>query len=131
MTHPRFSQLLADDPHLASPIRRAAQAGRPARYSVLTEAAVVALMFPIVKHVLTTIGLPWLHELRRYSELQRRKLHEWIDTECRKERIDPDAAEAASNALCEELERITDASARASWESLRDVLIKSSVNSEA
>jgi len=26
-------------------------------------------MFPIVKYLLTNIGLPWMYELKRYSEL--------------------------------------------------------------
>ena len=65
MTHSQLEKLLANDPHLALPLQRAARARRPQHYGVVTDAAVVALMFPIVKYLLTTIGLPWLHELRR------------------------------------------------------------------
>ena len=130
MSSTQFAKRLAADPHLQAPVQRAAQAGGPSQYSVLTEAAVVALMFPIAKYVLTTFGLPWLHEVQRYSELQRRKVHEWIDAKYREEGIDPDAAEAASTALCDELERVTDTSARASWERLREVLDSSSESSD-
>ena len=82
-------------------------------------------MFPIVRYLLTNVGLPWLHELRRYSELHRRKVHEWIDEKHREEGFDPDSAEAASKALIDQLEQTTDLGARAAWERLAQ-LIKSS-----
>jgi len=63
---------------------------------VVVEAAVVALMFPIVQYIVVQIGLPWLHELKRYSEVQRQKVHEWIDEQSRAEGLDPDAVEAAA-----------------------------------
>ena len=88
---------------------------QPEQFGVGVDAAVVALMFPIVRFIVVQIGLPWLYELKRYSELQREKVHRWIDEQSRVEGIDPDAAEAASEALCKELEQTTGASARASW----------------
>jgi hypothetical protein len=122
MNHTQFVAAIAADANLARPIGRAAKAARPGQYTVVAEAAVVALMFPLIRYVLVHGGLPWLHELTRYSELQREKVHRWIDAHHCAEGLDPDAAEAASDALCEELEQITDTSARASWEHLAAVM---------
>ena len=125
MDRDKFLQIISNDPQLADPLKQAAKAGQPAQFSLVTEAAVVALMFPIVKYVLTNIGLPWLHELKRYSEVQRQKVHKWIDEKYREQGFDPDAAEAASDALCEQLEQTTKAEARSAWERLA-VLMKPS-----
>lgn len=125
MNRDEFRQIVSDDAQLAGPIRQAASAGQSRQFSVVAEAAVVALMFPIVKYLLTNIGLPWLHELKRYSEFQRQKIHEWIDANYREEGIDPDAAEAASDALCEQLEQTTDTAAQAAWERLAGLMKES------
>jgi hypothetical protein len=119
MNQDEFARMIAADPNLSGPVDRAAEAARPPMLSGgLVEGAVVVLMFPIVRYVVVHIGLPWLHTLKHYSELQREKVHRWIDAQYRVEGFDPDAASAASDALCDELERTTDASARASWENL-------------
>jgi hypothetical protein len=116
MNRTEFVATIAADPNLKGPIERAGQAARPGLYTVVVEAAAVAMMFPIVQYIVVQIGLPWLYELKRYSEFQRQKVHQWIDERSRAEGLDPDAAEAASEALCQELEETTSASARASWE---------------
>jgi hypothetical protein len=122
MDRKEFAATIAADPNLSEPIARAGQAARPGHYTVVAEAAVIALMFPIVQYIVVQIGLPWLYELRRYSELQRQKVHQWIDERSRAEGLDPDDAEAASDALCRELEQTTSASARQSWERLAELL---------
>ncbi len=122
MNRNEFAAMIAAEPNLSGPIERAGQAARPGHYTVVAEAAVIALMFPIVRYIIVQIGLPWLHELKRYSELQRQKVHQWIDERSRAEGLDPDAAEAASDALCRELEQTTSASARASWQRLAELL---------
>ena len=86
-------------------------------------------MFPIIRYVLHDIGLPWLSELRRYSELQRRRVHDWIDSQYQPHGFDPDQAEAASDALLDELEQTTDERARASWQQLA-ALIESKEDDE-
>ncbi len=126
MDRDQFLRIISNDPQLGDPINQAAKAGQSKQFSVITEAAVVALMFPIVNYLLTRIGLPWLYELKRYSELQRKKVHNWIDERYREEGFDPDAAEAASDALCEHLEQTTDAGARAAWERLAGLMKASS-----
>jgi hypothetical protein len=125
MTPDEFQQHLENDPYLSQVVGQAARAGQRSRtFGVLTEAAVVTLMFPIVQYVLCEIGLPWLFELRRFSELQRQRVHRWIDSQYQKHGFDPDEAEAASDALLDELEQTTDERARASWQQLA-TLIKS------
>ena len=121
MDRDQFQQHVFADPLLSEPIRRAASAGGPKQFGPMTEAAVVALMFPVVRYVLVHIGLPWLYELKRYSELQRLKVLGWIDERYAEEGLDPDAAEAAGDALCRQLEATTDADARSAWERLRDL----------
>jgi hypothetical protein len=122
MNRNEFAATIAADPNLSGPIERAGQAARPGQYTVVAEAAVVVLVFPIVQYIVVQIGLPWLHELKRYSELQRQKVHQWIDERSRAKGLYPDAAEAASDALCQELEQTTSASARASWDRLAELL---------
>lgn len=121
MTRGEFQRVVSTDPHLAEPIQAAAESGRSKQFGVLSEAAVIALMFPVARYILSSFALPWLHELNRYSELQRQKLHEWIDTSYRDEGFDPEQAEAASDALIEHLEATTDQSARAAWERLAEL----------
>lgn len=118
MTREEFQRVVSADPQLAEPMQAAAESGRSQQYGVLTEAAVIALMFPIARFLLTRIGLPWLSELGRYSELARQRVHEWIDAKYREEGFDPEQAEAASDALIERLESTTDQSARTAWERL-------------
>ena len=67
-------------------------------------------------------GLPWLNELRRYSELHRRRFHDWIDANYRKHDLDPDAAEAAGEKLLDDLQAVTDADARKAWQRLADLM---------
>jgi hypothetical protein len=123
MDRNEFAAAIAADPNLKGPIERAGQATRPGtQFTLVADAALVLLMFPVVRYIVVHIGLPWLYELKRYSELQRRKVHQWIDERSRAEGIDPDAAEAASEALCRELEQTTGDSARASWERLAELM---------
>ncbi len=119
MTRDEFAEAVKADPQLAGPIQAAAGGAiRTRSFGMMSEAAVIALMFPIAKHLLTQFALPWLSELGRYSELQRQKVHEWIDEKYRDEGFDPQQAEAASDALIERLELTTDRSARTAWERL-------------
>jgi hypothetical protein len=122
MNREEFERAIADEPLVGDAVREAAESGRSKQFGVLTEAAVIALMFPIARFLLTRIGLPWLSELGRYSELARRRVHEWIDERYRDEGFDPEAAEAASDALIERLEATTDHAARSAWERLVDLL---------
>lgn len=119
MTREEFERMVFADPHLAGPIRETAQSARANQYTVVAEAAVITLMFPIARFLLARIGLPWLSELGRYSEMQRQRVHDWIDDKYRDEGLDPDEAEAATDTLIDRLESTTDRSARSAWERTR------------
>jgi len=106
------------DAAIRRPLERMVRASVPRQSGMITEAAVVTLMFPIVRFLFTRIGPPWLMELGRYSELQRRRVHQWIDDCYRSEGFDPEQAEAVSDALMEHLESTTDESARNAWQGL-------------
>lgn len=125
MISEEFAQLLAANPHLSGPLERAARRARQQQFGLVTEAAVIALLFPVARFILTQVGLPWLHEAQRFSELHRQRFGQWIDETYRQYGLDPDEAEAAGNALCEELEQTTDQSVRAAWEHLTDLLKQS------
>ena len=75
-----------------------------------------------MRFVVTRVGLPWLHEAQRYSELWRLRFHDWIDGEYRSAGLDPDQAEAAGEALRVALEETTESGARKSWERLAALL---------
>jgi hypothetical protein len=130
MTREEFQRIVATEPQVRGVVERAGRAGSKAsttrQFAFVAEAAAVALMFPIARYVLVNIGLPWLSELKRYSELQRQKVHAWIDECFLAEGLDPYVAEAASNAFCQELEQTTAADARAAWERLADLMRKES-----
>ncbi len=118
-----FQKIVSKDPALAGPLKQAAAAVPSETFGVgVGEAAILVLMFPIARFILTQIGLPWLFEAKRYSDLWRLKFHEWVDTQYQKEGIDPDQAEAAGEALRKELEKITDPGTRAAWERLAKLL---------
>ncbi len=129
MDRDEFREMIKGDPHLGEPIARAAGAGPTRQFGAPTELATIALMFPIVKYVLTNIGLPWLYELKRYSEFQRQKVHDWIDRSYREEGFDPEAAEAAGDALCEQLDHVTTAEAQTAWERFAELFKASSKES--
>src|SRR5215472_14011136 len=38
----------------------------------------LAVMYPVIRFVLVNIGLPWLYEAARYSELWRLRIDRWI-----------------------------------------------------
>jgi len=86
---------------------------------------VIPFMYPLVKYVLINIGLPWLHEAARYSELWRVRFHHWIDSEYKRHGLDPVEAEAAGNKLREMLEKTTDRDIKAAWERLLDLFRQS------
>jgi hypothetical protein len=130
MTEDQFQQLVGQDAHLAAALKRAGQKLQPAQFGFTMEAATVVLLFPLVHFILTTIGLPWLHELRRYSELHRQRAHEWISENYRRYGLDPDGADAATNALMDELQRTSDSQTRGSWEKLLALMKESASEKE-
>jgi hypothetical protein len=116
MTEEEFYELLTKEPALGDPVRRASAVAAPSSYMTGIEVGAAAMMFPLVSFVIKEIGLPWMYEARRYSELWRDKFHTWIDTEYAKSGRDPDRIEKAGDALRAELSKSMDPAARAAWE---------------
>ena len=119
MTEVEFRDAVSRDPMLAGPLRDAAAAARAQQYVIgVDDATLLVFIYPIARVILTQIGLPWLGEGARYADLWRLKFHKWVDEQYRHHGLDPDQAEAAGDALRQELEQTTDATARAAWEQL-------------
>ena len=117
MTNDEFQQLLEQDPALATPIREAARA-LPRRSMGIGGLAAIAALYPVAIFIVRNIGLPWLHEASRYSELWRLRFHDWIDTRPEEHGLGPDEAEAFGEALRVQLERTNDNAVRTAWERL-------------
>ena len=131
MTREEFQRIVQQDPALAEPLQRAAAAMRPGQMGTPVELAAVVLVFPIARFILMHIGLPWLHEATRYTELWRTTFHAWIDQQYREHGLDPDQAEAAGERLREELERRTETEARTAWERLAKLFNQSDPEEQA
>ena len=131
MTKAEFEQIVLQDPTLKFNIQRAAYWSKPPGYVGfdLSEAAAIALLFPIVRYVVTEIGFPWLYEAKRYSELWRTKVHVWIDKKYEADRLEYGRNMGAADGLKMELEKISDSSARASWERLAELMKKGNESS--
>ena len=95
-------------------------------YGFPSEIAIIALAYPIIRFAINNIGLPWLMELTRYSELWRQKLHTWIDREYLRQGFDPAQAKALGDALLRDLQATKDEEAQAAWQRLADALSEDS-----
>jgi len=124
MTPDEFRRIVSEDPKLAEPLRNAAKAvpQASAKFGASGGLAALIIFLPAVTFIVNEIGLPWLYEAKRYSELWRLKLHDWIDEQYRKHGFDPATAEATTEALRHELEAITDENTKKSWERLAELL---------
>lgn len=128
MTKDEFEKLVKSDPALEGPMTLAARAAQPqarATFGPVDAAlggAAIALLWPVASYVVSAIGLPWAYEAKRYSELFRLKFHKWINEQYERHGFNPDEAEAAGEELRRQLEQVTDAGARASWERFQDML---------
>jgi hypothetical protein len=94
-------------------------------------AVALAVMYPVIRFVLVRIGLPWLYEAARYSELWRLQVDQWITQQYVFREVDPLEGARASKLLREELERTTDVSARQQWERVRETLLKNIASANA
>ncbi len=90
-------------------------------------ASIVAL-FPLVVFIVKEIGLPWLHEVKRYSDLWRENFHAWVNLQYQEYGRDPVATKAAGDALRSELEKLVDDDVKKSWEHLAELLDQESIS---
>ena len=100
MTPNEFERIVSADPALSAPVRSAAAAMPHSRetFGAPGELVAIAALLPVVTVVVKGVGLPWLYEAKRYTDIWRLKFHKWVDTQYRKHGLDPDAAEAAGEA---------------------------------
>jgi len=124
VTPDEFKAFAEVNPSVNAALQSAISATPTRSYTGLTEATALVLLFPLVRFLLTEIGLPWLTSLKRYSEVQRQRVESWIDNEALGLGLglDPDQVEAASRQLMEELEKSQDIGARQQWERLTELL---------
>ncbi len=114
-----------EQPAIQQSLQRAMGATRSQSYAIgIPEAVGLVVLYPLVRYLLVNIGLPWLATLKRYSEVQRQRVEAWIDEHADEHGMDPDAVEAASKKLLEELEQTTDMGAKQQWERLMELLKK-------
>jgi hypothetical protein len=127
LTPKEFADLVSDDPALETPLFSAAEqipGWFPVTGDTQLEMAVIVALFPLVAFVVLNIGLPWLHEAKRYSNLWRQKFHTWADEQYRRRKMDPEALQAAGEALRKGLEAVTEKDVKKSWEHLAEMLKK-------
>jgi hypothetical protein len=126
MTPQEFEQYVSRQPLLEPALTSAARAAAPQQtrgtFGGPTELAAIAVLFPVATFIVRNIGLPWLHEVKRYAELWRLRFHRWIDQQHTAQGFDPDQAEAAGTALRDQLQATTDPATQAAWQRLADLL---------
>ncbi len=120
MNQQAFSQFLSESPALQAELQAVAQDNT--QFSVVTDAAMMVVLYPVVRFVVTELGLPWLHEVKRYSELQRQRFHRWIDSKYDEAGFDVDKAEKVGEKLLQQLEKTQDARLRQDYERLAMLL---------
>ena len=80
-----------------------------------------ALLYPVAYFIIKEIGLPWLYELKVYSDLWRTKFHVWIEQQYKENHVTQQRAKIAGEVIRKELERLSGDS-RKSFEQLLEVL---------
>lgn len=122
MTYEEFVAFIEQHSELKSVLNQVMPIEQIHGFGKIRDATIVVSVFFLVKFVLLDIGLPWQHEAQRYSELWRTKTHIWIDEQYRKNGMDPDAVEAASERLRQKLEATHAPVLREGWEILKKKL---------
>ena len=124
----RVHEIIVGDPALAAPVRQMLLAAKPpgprlrGSSDITLGFAAFAAGYPVLRFVVREIGLPWLHEANRYSEMWRIKVDSWVDGQYRSHGIDVKEAQAMTAALRRELERINAPSGRQAWQKLAAII---------
>lgn len=111
-----FSNLVAQEPEVEATLLKVFSKVDRNSYSAISEVIALSALLPVVVFLVREVGMPWLYEGKRYSELWRAKFHEWIDNQYEKEGFDPDLTEAAGAELIEKLENTNSSTTREAWE---------------
>lgn len=127
MTEAAFYNFIEREPLVREAIRRALAQPSRESFSLVTDVALMALVYPVISAIIHRIGLPWLDTARRYSELWRNRVDGKLDDEYRRRGIDPVQARRVADAIRQEWESTANLQARAVWERLA-ALIKKDVD---
>ena len=73
MTPNEFERIVSADPALSAPVRSAAAAMPHSRetFGAPGELVAIAALLPVVTFVVKGVGLPWLYEAKRYTDIWR------------------------------------------------------------
>ncbi len=129
MTFDEFQAIVNEEPGLSAALDRTAKAAfkdapRTRQFGpVLVTAgmAAVVILFPIVNEFVRRVGLPWVKTVANYSEFWRSEFERWLDQRYKDANIDRAKAEAAGQALLQELQATADANVQRAWERLVQV----------
>jgi hypothetical protein len=127
MNSKEFEDYILQEPLLLETLSSTAKEIQPrtrGMFGTPSEIAAIVVLFPVVVFIIKRIGLPWLYEVARYSEIWRREFHDWVDAQARKHGIEPDELEKTGEALRKKLEDVTDKDAREAWERFAEVVKK-------
>lgn len=121
MTQEDFQQIVKQEPEVLRSLQRVAISANqsPTMDFGVSEVILLSIVIPMTSYLIREIGLPWLYEAKRYSELWRLKLDTWIDQQYEKAGIDKEQAKIAGEGLRQELESTQDHS---SWERVYNLL---------
>jgi len=126
MTPEEFEQLVAQKSDVSQILNQVAVTANTSATMSLggTEIIFLSIVLPITHYIIKEIGLPWLSEVKNYSELWRSKVNLWIDEQYRKQGIDQNQAKIVGEELRKQLEATTDPQLRSSWERLLELVGK-------
>jgi hypothetical protein len=126
MTPEEFEQLVAQKSDVSQILNQVAGTANTSATMSLggTEIIFLSIVLPITHYIIKEIGLPWLSEVKNYSELWRSKVNLWIDEQYRQQGIDQNQAKIVGEELRKQLEATTDPQLRSSWEKLFELVGK-------
>lgn len=122
-----FKEFILENPTIVTPLfntTNIAKSHTKGTFGTPLEIAAIIALLPLVSYVVNNIGLPWLYEAKRYSELWRTRFHKWVDNQHNQHDLDPSTLKTQGDALREELEKVTEKSAQKIWERLAELMKK-------
>ena len=129
MTFDKFHAIVNEEPGLSAALDRTAKAAfkdtphtrQFGPVTLMAGMAAVVILFPIVNEFVRRVGLPWVKSVANYSEFWRGEFERWLDQRYKEASVDRAKAEAAGQALLQELQATADANVQRAWERLMQV----------
>lgn len=125
MTERQFLEMPAAEPDIQAALDNAADKvnRRTQSRGTPTELAAIALLFPVVRCIVTQFAMPWLEAMKVYSDVHKARFIAWVEKNSyQRYGIKPRQAKAAGEALFEEIQRAADNGTCAAWERLAHLL---------